>query len=298
MGFRLKAGESPSKGIRRVVKAQIEKAIEAVAKPSPSTFDEQIHRARRCFKRIRATLKVARPGLSKQAYRRENERFRDIGRILSPMRDVAALNEAFHALIDRFGDQGQPHEFETVLHALDSQERTIDEVLSNNEKQLHKLGRELEEARAGLDAWITSQLDWNSVEAGFRQVFKSARNAFKTAQECPADPQLHEWRKRVKDLGFALELLDLRNNRIAPAVREQAEALGKTLGHDRDLAMLRSLLVDSPDPKVQVACTVIVPLVAARRSALQREAFAIGESIAQHRARELVAGNIPTAHRA
>jgi hypothetical protein len=103
---------------------------------------------------------------------------------------------------------------------------------------------------------------------------------------------MHEWRKRTKDLAYALEVLDFRRNRVAQTIHEQTVALGNCLGLDRDLKMLRSLVTTSVEPAMQASATVIVPLIDARRGNLQREAFEIGGRVILQRARELSAALI------
>src|SRR5260221_9375162 len=101
MAFQLKADESVAKGLRRIARDQIDKALEALEQSHGPTHEEVIHDARKRFKKVRALLRLARPGLSKKFYDRENARFRDSGRPLSEVRDAKVLVEALDSVQKR-----------------------------------------------------------------------------------------------------------------------------------------------------------------------------------------------------
>ena len=50
------------------------------------------------MKKLRSALKLVRPVLGEKAYRRENERFRDVARELSDVRDAQVRAETVEAL--------------------------------------------------------------------------------------------------------------------------------------------------------------------------------------------------------
>ncbi|HEU5117955.1 MAG TPA: CHAD domain-containing protein, partial [Isosphaeraceae bacterium] len=82
MGFRVKPKECASKGIRRIPRRQVEKAICDLSEPAENP-DETIHDVRKRLKRIRALLRVVRPAVGKKRYHRQNHLLRDVGRSLS-----------------------------------------------------------------------------------------------------------------------------------------------------------------------------------------------------------------------
>ena len=57
-----------------------------------------IHDARRCLKRLRALLHLVRPGLDKDAYRREAEQLAAIGKLLSRARDRYVMQQTLAKL--------------------------------------------------------------------------------------------------------------------------------------------------------------------------------------------------------
>ena len=85
-GFRLEKEESEDAGIRRVAHGRVEDAVRLLRDEDADPV-EAVHEARNDLKMLRATLKLVRPVIGDDLYRRENERFLGAGRRLgSPRR--------------------------------------------------------------------------------------------------------------------------------------------------------------------------------------------------------------------
>lgn len=98
MAFELKVNERVSDGITRNVKNQIEKALRylgAKAEASGETASEKdaIGEVRKCFKRVRAALRLVREELGDDLCHEENWFFRDAARPLTQVRDAVVLAE-------------------------------------------------------------------------------------------------------------------------------------------------------------------------------------------------------------
>ena len=105
MAATLKPRQSVSKGIRRIIRQHIDKAL---AEVDGADVDESIHSARKRFKRIRAGLRLIREGLPKKVYRRENDCFRNVSQYLTNLRDATVLLEALDPLKAAEPDQIDP----------------------------------------------------------------------------------------------------------------------------------------------------------------------------------------------
>src|SRR6202521_2345817 len=89
MSFHLKRKQGIPDGIKRNVKRQVKKALARLhAKENP---DATVYEVRKCFKRIRAALRLVRDELGDTVYRQENILFRDAARSLAAARDVIVL---------------------------------------------------------------------------------------------------------------------------------------------------------------------------------------------------------------
>ena len=89
MAFRFKLNEPVEKGFRRIGLEQIERAERELS--ASESLEVATHETRKSLKRIRALLRLVRPGLGDTVYRTENARFRDIGALLSSARDSDVL---------------------------------------------------------------------------------------------------------------------------------------------------------------------------------------------------------------
>lgn len=98
MAFELKVNERVSDGITRNVKNQIEKALrylgpKAEASGATAPGKDAIGEVRKCFKRVRAALRLVRGELGDDLYHEENWFFRDAARPLTQVRDAVVLVE-------------------------------------------------------------------------------------------------------------------------------------------------------------------------------------------------------------
>src|SRR5687767_12453521 len=102
MTYRFKLQEPIADGVRRIGLEQIDIAAAKLAgkKDDPAVA---IHDARRCLKRLRALLRLVRPGVAETTYRRETDRLVGIGRMLAGARDLHVMQQTLGKLETRFG---------------------------------------------------------------------------------------------------------------------------------------------------------------------------------------------------
>jgi CHAD domain-containing protein len=282
MAFRLKREEPLAKGVRRIAREQIDKALEELEGPDLETA---IHVARKRFKRIRALLRLARPGLGRKLYDREDARFRDAGRPLSEVRDAGVLVTALDGLRERSGASAPGEAFEAARSALSARRDAVQRDVLSEGDALETVSRILRKARRGVERWKVGGRDAEVVEAGLRRIYRRGRKAYRAAYRDPSDENLHEWRKRTKDLRYACELL----GSLAPGLAETeggpAGKLADYLGDDHDLAVLAGVLAESCGP----ACDALLPLIEGRRAGLRRDSFALGRLVFAEAPKGLVA---------
>src|ERR671919_493351 len=106
--FRLADGEPVQEGIVRIANGQLEMAIERLEGSADEDLGDAVHEARKSFKRLRTTVRLARDELGDEVYRRENAAFRDAGRRLAGARDSQGLLETLAAISERYPDTAPP----------------------------------------------------------------------------------------------------------------------------------------------------------------------------------------------
>ena len=97
----------------------------------------------------------------------------------------------------------------------------------------------------GLDR--SKALDEDALDrARCRRTYAEGRKAFARADAEPSADNLHEWRKRVKDLWYQQQLLEDSWPGVMKAQAKEAKKLSKLLGDDHDLTVLAEH-VDDPE---------------------------------------------------
>lgn len=250
MAFQLKPNEPVGEGITRNVKSQIAKALKHLsAKVSPehgALENETVGEIRKCFKRVRAALRMVRPELGDESYHEENWRFRDAARPLTEVRDAHILVETADRLRRHFPSAIEPAAFEKIREALMKNQREVSRRVIERDKALAAVNQVAMHALARLANWKLQHDGWTALEPGLRHVYRTGHRAFALALENPSVENLHELRKQAKYLWHALQLLEASLSGDEKELVSEAHELSTLLGEDHDLAVLRQTLAADP----------------------------------------------------
>lgn len=236
MNFSLSPDETPDISLRRIVYEQIDGAISQLGRGKD--LNEEIHEARKHFKRIRAVLRLARGALPGKTYRRENVFFRDQGRILSPVRDSAVHIETFDRLRGRYGARMTGNSFTRLRHALEKSHRTHLDGFAREPQQLAAVVDSLQEARSRVDRWKFRADDFTPFAPGLRRNYARGRAELRVAAKRPTTENFHAFRKRVKYLWYHMQILRPVWPGPVGALARECDRLADWLGDEHDLAML------------------------------------------------------------
>lgn len=236
MNFSLSPDETPDFSLRRIVYEQIDGAISQLGRGSD--LNEEIHEARKHFKRVRAVLRLARGALPGKTYRRENAFFRDQGRILSPVRDSAVYIETFDRLRGRYGARMTGSSFTRLRHALERSHRTLLNGLAGEPQILAAIVDSLQEARCRVDCWKLGADEFTPFAPGLRRNYARGRAELRVAAKRPTTENFHAFRKRVKYLWYHMQILRPVWPGPVGALARECDQLADRLGDEHDLAML------------------------------------------------------------
>ncbi len=235
MKYCLKLGQSFEKGMRRIAFAQIDLAAKHLGKDRG--IISGVHDARKSLKRIRALLDLAEPALAKPDYRREDRRFRDLGRTLSGARDIAVMLQQLDALAVR-GEIDAAGRFPFALRSwllAKADEATAEHDNERREEAIAGLTK-AREAIAGL---AVSDRNFDAVARGFARSYAKGADAFSRAYDKRADASLfHDWRKHVQRHWRQCQLLRAAWPEALEARIALAGELSEIIGEDHDLAVL------------------------------------------------------------
>ena len=285
MAFQLSAKESVSDGITRNVRRQIEKALKHLgAKGKPSqrgvSQNEAVHEVRKCFKRVRAALRLVREELGDDLYHEENFCFRDAARPLTLVRDAEVLVETADKLAPQLPGAIRSGAFAKIHEALLANRRDVTRRILDEDKAFAAVKKMATLALARLPNWRIEHDGWAAVESGLRRVYRTGHRALALAAENPSVENLHEVRKQAKYLWHGLQLLEDGWTDSEKDLVDQAHKLSTLLGEDHDLAILRETL--AADPLAYGGHGVLKNVFAVidrGREQLERQAFALGQEI-------------------
>ncbi len=232
MTYRFKLHEPIADGLRRIGLEQIDIATaKLTGKDDAATA---IHDARRCLKRLRALLRLIRPGLADTTYRREAERLAGIGQLLSGARDRYVMRQTLERLEARFG--ALSNGAAGRLHKLLTHGRANSLRAGQNARR-QALSR-LEQARRLFQGRVAGAIELDHVAEGLETNYRKARKAFRHAYEEPTDEAFHTWRKQVQQHWRHMSLLSRGWPEAMSARASEAKELSRLLGEDHDFAVL------------------------------------------------------------
>jgi CHAD domain-containing protein len=238
MSYGLSFEQTPAESVQRIRREQLEAAAEGLERGHDEDPVEAVHDARKRIKKTRSLLRLARPGLKPKAYRRRNRALRDTGRGLSGARDADVLAETVDGLAERFVGQ-LPEGFFSAARAPLAARAEAERKATDPGEHAAAL-----RALAG-DDWRLRGLSGDALAESLKRTYARGCEAFARADRKPTATNLHEWRKRVKDLWYQERLLQGSWPNVMKAQAKEAKKLSKLLGEDHDLAVLAEH-VDDP----------------------------------------------------
>jgi CHAD domain-containing protein len=269
--YRLQPGESPRQGLGRVARGQLDLTIGLLQRRGGGPDGEAVHEARKALKRLRALLRVSRDSLGDERYRHENVILRDAGRSLSGARDARVLLDTLDDLNKRFSDEIPDGAWSRLRAALSAEARAASE---GDHDSAGNLVSALSDARTRVASWPLPQKGGpESLAPGFERIYRRGRRALRAASAERSTENLHELRKRAKDLWHAAQLLRPASPKRMKKLGRRAHRLADLLGDDHDLAVLLDRAHAQPELLDPSELELLAALVGRRREPLQGEAF-------------------------
>jgi CHAD domain-containing protein len=266
------SSDRPVQQSRDIFLRHLGSAVEELEGSKPN-----IHGARKQLKRARATLRLLRPAIGDELYRRENVAARDAARPLSRARDEEVMNEALDGLLERFRAAASDLQVAPLRQSLHKGHRQSDHELPA--KQLNEIKAALKLSMTRSRAWQLGADGWDCLEPALRATYRRGRRALREARTERATDPLHEWRKQTKYLWHQLQIL----TPLAPGpvgeLADEFHHLADYLGDEHDLAVLRGRL-SGP----------VTELIERRREELQDKALALGERLYADKSKTFVHG--------
>jgi CHAD domain-containing protein len=282
MAAKLAQSEAGAKGILRIMRKELENALESLA--VRRLTDEKVHDARKRIKKTRAALRLLRDALGKSTYTRENTALRDVARPLSQVRDSKVLLDTLEKLIDRFDQKCRGLALGRFRGALNRERQASRRQVLGVAAPLKPQIATLRKVRSRAKYWHLGKQDWSVIGCGLERVYGKGRRALSAAATEGAAECFHEWRKQVKYLRYQLEFLTPVWPELLRELAEQAHQLADDLGDEHDLTVLRERAQAHHDT-LATDLGILLALIDGRRLELRAEAVRRGRQLYEEKPR-------------
>jgi len=238
MSGQLKRKEPVGRGLRRVCKLRLKKALANLKK---SDQPDAIHDVRKEVKKMRAVFRLGRAALGKKQYRKTAKTVRLAGKPLAAVRDARVTAKALELFAGK-----KASEFQGIKSSLEAYFAHSEWNFANNDSaSLAEL------ALKNVDRQLTDlnlkQAGWKDIRKCLKGSYTRGREAFQQAIAKPVPENLHAWRKRVKDLWYQLDFLCPEWPKDSKEILDSLEQLGEELGEDHDLVLLEHFVKEHCD---------------------------------------------------
>jgi CHAD domain-containing protein len=268
VAYRIGKHEDIAVGLLRLLRSDLDTASRHLG--ATRRRADRIHKARRSLKRARTLLRLLEPRFGEPiaAVRRSLAR---ASRLLASARDADVAVASAKVLESAVAHAG--------LGFGGAAERLKAAAAEAHERRtpMAEIVERVRSARLATDRFDTAFDGRALFEMAVARTYAKGREALRRAETSLATPDLHRWRKSVKDIWHLLLVSRGRVARPTKRLRAQLDALAELLGTDNDHALLAERLALSPaaDPNLMGQLAAI----AKRRNAIEAEAFALGQRI-------------------
>jgi CHAD domain-containing protein len=201
-------------------------AATAAAEPAPS-----VHDFRKSLRRARSIIALLRPALGNTAVRGLTEELRSAFRKTNDIRDGDVLAATLAGLA---GDDPELFvEAAEVAARLSAGPKAPDP-----ESVLREAIPILRKLPAALEVTLPREYSTPELELGLARGYQRAQRAWVEASTSRTDTDFHEWRKRVKELRYQIELLASTGSPSLKARERPLGTLARELGEVTDQSLL------------------------------------------------------------
>lgn len=277
MAKELSPSQSGARGVRRIARKEIARALKALGAKNIS--DEEVHAARRRLKKARAALRLLRDVLGKARYTRENTALRDAARPLSEMRDARVLLDTLDGLVERYGATVRILQLDRLRRTLRRGQIARRRSVLGRPGALKPQYRELRKLHKRAGRWPVGRKGWSVLGPCLKKVYAKGRKA-RAAAQTRSPEALHEWRKQAKYLRAQWQILRPLRPALIGELTRQAHELTDSLGEDHDLLMLRAQALQNTSAfSRSTDRTELVALIDRCRTELEDRAMIVGRRL-------------------
>ena len=216
--------------------AAFARALSAARRASRAAAEDPVtavHDYRKSLRRARSIVALLAPSIGRRGARALRERLHGAFSETGALRDASVLHAALDAL------PAEPDDDEAARRALreayaDAETRSRREAVG----ALERGAAALRPLPAALELLLDPQFSARDLERGLLRGRRRERRAFDGALDSREPADVHEWRKRLKELRYEIELLASTGTPPLKKRERRLAELAKDLGEATDAALL------------------------------------------------------------
>ncbi len=273
MAFRLKLREPLREGLKRVFCEEIDSALHMCQHPAKER-GVTVHEVRKHLKKLRAAIRLAIGAVGKNCHAEEDRCVRNIGRLVSDLRDAQVRLQTFIQLRDKAAKNSERQLFSLTEELLLLERESFSAAFAGWQKEAIP---QLENVKARLMAWPLDGLTWKQICNAVCKIYRRGQRALAKVIDDPEPEDFHAWRKRVKDAWYELRILQPLNRTVLEEMAHDAELLGELLGSEHDLNFLWARLEkESADEALADELAQLQKMITKRCKRLRRDVLELG----------------------
>jgi CHAD domain-containing protein len=283
--FHLKRKEDPGEGIRRIALGRADKVLEGLRSVSSSDdVSVTVHTIRKDLKKVRSVTRMVRDELGKKEYKSVDRLFKKAANKLSGSRDAEVKVQTLESMLEDHAEArvvGQKwlldlkrERDQTKSETQDADAEWVDEAISN-----------VEEAKARIEDWSLKIGPEDLIDDGMILSYRQGRKAMAKAEDNTTPGNLHDWRKRTKDLWYQIRILNKTWPDVVGLMADEAHDLTDLLGDRHDFDVLADDLAERDFPNGDR--DVLKAALKDFRRELAEDAFELGAKIYTEKPKDL-----------
>src|SRR4029453_12567853 len=194
MGFRLKLREPLPDGLKRVFREQIDSALRLCRHPAKER-GVTVHEVRKHLKKLRAAMRLAVGEVGKNQHAREDRCVREIGRLVSDLRDAQVRLHTLIQLRDETAKGSGEDHFARIEELLSLERESFSAAFDGWQKQAIPM---LEGVGERLSKWPLDRITWKQTCGAVEKIYKRGQRGLAKTIKKPVPENFLAWCKRVK----------------------------------------------------------------------------------------------------
>ncbi|HKP45975.1 MAG TPA: CHAD domain-containing protein [Pyrinomonadaceae bacterium] len=282
MSYQLRDDESLGEALQRICRKQVQLAL-AFARGEKETDDTPVHETRKHLKKARAALQLLKKEIGRGLFRKEDHCLRDVGRLISEIRDAEVRLQTVQQLQGLAGNQ-KHRKYRKLEEMLLIELENF--VVAFAEWHVQAIPM-LESMCKEIDSWPVEHFDRKQLLRAVQRSYKCGRQALADAKARGTTECFHEFRSAAKQLWYQLRIIRPINPVVLGNLGAEVRSLGSLLGRAHDLSFLGDRLrQEQNQSQFKRESHELLAVIEASVSDLQRGAADLAERFFAERPRD------------